>query len=261
MEANELENQEQKQEQPQVKQEQLQEVLAAVELLKQQNQQLQSRLEQSQSKQEQKQTEEDSEEVEQSMRDILGMEKPNERIAKKGIDELSNTELVEALSMATEQLVNNARNTATKEVASTIQSVNKRIEAIQGVVMNLAVQSDIKACRDKYQDFDAHSKDIQAELQSTPGLSIEKAYLLVKASKASRIPSKRSTETEMPSDALTEASDYSEEQEQENEPVSRKAQATKQRSTYTSPSASFRDALSEAVNKVVSARQRSRGVQ
>jgi hypothetical protein len=258
MEQENQEQQKQKQEQqvtPQ--QQQIQEILQSVESLKQQNQLLQQQLQQRNSPDKQQEVEEEAAEVEQTMKQILGMDTATEKVSKKGIDELTNAELVEAMSMAVEQVVSNTKTQATKEVNSTIQQVNKRIEAIQGVVMNLAVQSDIKACKDKFPDFDSHAKDIQAELQQTPGLSIEKAYLLVKASKASRMPANRNTSTEKPSDALTEAV---EEQDDNEEQIVERPNKRKVETTSINRTASFRQAVEEAANKVISARLR-KGVQ
>lgn len=239
-----------------VQAQQLKELQQQLEQLRQQNQQLME-------KKEEREEKESAVEVERSIKEMLGVSSASEKASKKGLEDLSNEELIAAMSEAVETLVDSKAKQATKNVEAIIQGNKKQIEAIQGVVMNLAVQSDIRACKDKFTDFDKYKKEIGEELKQTPGLSIEKAYLLVKASKMASSPGQRSIETEKGDDALTESLERQNEEEQEEEIVDR-SRANRNKADFASAKnnvTSFRELLDKAADKVISARLRREGKQ
>ena len=247
----EQDNQTQEQSEVNPQAQKLQELASNLELLKQQNQQLQDKLATKADVIEQPKAGEESEIDDRSMKELLGFDAEANKPTAANIEELSNKELVMAISDAVEHSIQNAKADAAKTLGKNLKESNDRIQQLQNVVLTMVAKQDIAECVSKYPDFNSMRKDIQVELQQTPGISIEKAYLLVKAQKAAQSPSNRQLVTERPTDALNDTED-SDDNYVESKPKTNKRQST----TPASGIVDFRTALESAVGRVIDARRK-----
>lgn len=77
---------------------------------------------------------------------------------------------------------------------------NKRLEAMQHVLVELLSGMSVNQARSQYPDFDKYAEEASKIHQANPTLRPEQAYLLAKAQAESAQPDKNKIETEKPSE-------------------------------------------------------------
>ena len=123
---------------------------------------------------------------------------PEKREKKRNLDQLSNTELVEVIAQAVQthtEALGTKQDSATK---SALEKVTKELQETQQALGTFIARQRIDALNARFPDFEEYKEQIAKEMQETPGLTIEKAYKLAKASELEKHPAPQNVETEIP---------------------------------------------------------------
>ncbi len=130
--------------------------------------------------------------------------KPKADQSKSQIDLMSNAELIDIIVPAVEETITSAVKGARDDATHVVETRLGTIESNQGklhdALLKQAAASGVMTMRSQYGDFDKFSQDALTEMKNT-GLSLEDAYLLVKARAGSTVPERSQVDTERPSSA------------------------------------------------------------
>jgi len=158
-------------------------------------------------------------------------------------NELSQKELVTVMAEAIEKTTAANTKLILKEVANKVGTTDAQIGELKNVMTNLLAGISVGQAKSKFKDFDEFAEDASAILKATQGLSPVDAYLLAKVRKSSTQPPKKALESERPTRAITTRDSDAEivPKQHEDKP-------------HLSTRAIFKDACSDAVDKIVAAR-------
>jgi hypothetical protein len=132
-------------------------------------------------------------------------EKQKETTSDNSVNQLTNEELLNVMVPAVEELVTSAVNDAvqsnTKKFDATIDQLAIGQNKLRNAMINQAAATGVMTMRGNFPDFDQYKEDV-LKVMGQSGLSIEDAYLLVKAKVGSTVPPERGTHGERPSTVL-----------------------------------------------------------
>jgi len=172
-------------------------------------------------------------------REIQG--EPDLKPSWGNLDQMSNSEMLNVLIPAVEELVNKTSSQTRKESEVLVGKRLDMIESNQGklhkALIAQAAATGISTMRNTHPDFEDFSEDAFKVMEKT-GLSLEDAYLLVKAKEGTRIPARENVETERPSSPIVSRP--------------RKRESRRSEEDYprrTSGTRSFRDIVGSALDK------------
>ena len=157
---------------------------------------------------------------------------------------LSQKELVAVIAEAVGKATDATAKLTTKEMEKKLSETNTQIGGMQKVLIDLLSGMSVGQARSEFPDFDEFKEDAARIHRSHPSLSPKDAYLLAKAQKASGMPDKKKIESERPNDIPIYPSNKGRELSERNESNAPK-----------NPRADFKDAVSDAIDKVLAARQ------
>ena len=164
-------------------------------------------------------------------------------------EQLTNRELVDIVANAVETSI----EAKSKQLANTIEGkigdLSSQLIGTQKAVMSIATTIDAKDVANKHSDFDKYQKAAATIMQDTPGISVERAYLLAKAEAAAELPAKNELERERPNNVISRS--HVDNTADTDERRERQGTSASKRKTGT---AGIRDIINAGIDKVMSER-------
>jgi hypothetical protein len=122
---------------------------------------------------------------------------------ESGRNELSQEDLLEAVATAVERTTAAREEQLKGHLEEQLTKVDQVIQALGGRVTQLQSAIIVAGARETHPDLDEYREDIEAEMKATPGISLEKAYILAKSKRGSDVPPRHVAETERPTTGST----------------------------------------------------------
>lgn len=164
--------------------------------------------------------------------------------APEGQD-LDQKEMISVMAEAVGKAVDANTKLILGKVDGMIKGVDGKITGTQKALVELMAMRSIEDARSEFRDFDEHKVEISEILGQTRGLSPEDAYILAKGRKASKVPDQKTAESEKPNTAPSALSRRESSSSKGDEDFD-----------FSSPRKVFKDALSKAIDKHLSAREK-----
>ena len=193
---------------------------------------------------EQKKLEESSD-----LKEIL-QEKSKPANAESGsVEDLTNAELLTIVGEAVEtSMAANMEQSMQKHVkdfGTAMVTLNDKINGVQSTMLKQAAHSNVSTLKAKYPDLNDYTADINAQLEATPGIELEDAYILAKAKKNNGLPDKKRVESERPNRAITHNESSANVDDSHRQPPRKRGVR------------SVRDIINAGVNRVIDGRKNS----
>ena len=130
------------------------------------------------------------------------IEKDADDVSNRGktVEDLTNAQMISVMTDSLEKALNARDQLAKADMSKNNDSVKNSIDGIKGILRDMHAAQTVNAARSKHSDFDDKKALILKEMDRTPGLQPEDAYILATAREAGKVPGKKNTETEKPKD-------------------------------------------------------------
>ena len=156
-----------------------------------------------------KEEEQEAEELREAadLKLLLNEDKGSQESSRsKGVDDLSNTEVIALMSDAVQKALDATAKISANSQDEKFEQVATGMKALQGVVGSIQANLSVNQVRATHKDFDNYRDETLAILKDVPNMSIERAYKLAKLEKTEKVPDARHTETERPDNSSFETS-------------------------------------------------------
>ncbi len=164
-------------------------------------------------------------------------------------DTLTNKEIIDVMAQTVDTALTARQKQLNQVLENRIGDLASEISKTQKAIMNVATTIDIRDVKSKHEDFDNYQKEAAIIMQDTPGISVERAYLLAKAEAAAKVPPKKELDREKPDTTVTRsAADRTAEVEERRE---RQRTSASERKVGI---AGVRDIIDAGIEKILSQR-------
>lgn len=164
---------------------------------------------------------------------------------KAGLDELSNSELMDVMSSTLERYVSAVIASKDEEAKKTQDGFLTKLANVEKTLGSMIARQTVSDLRSRFPDVDGYREDMLKIMQTSPSLSLEQAYRLAKAERLEKEPPLPALDTERPN--YFPHSPVRAEQQTEREPSQRQSNAGLP---------AFRDMLQKGIANVVANRTR-----
>lgn len=180
--------------------------------------------------------------------EILKSKSKGDADSKVTVEDLTNAELLqivgEAVETSTAAIVEQTMQQNVKDFGTAMVTLNAKINGIQSTLIKQTAFNNVKSLSAKYADLNDYKADINAQLELTPAIDLEDAYILAKAKKNKGLPEKDKVASERPSRAITHDNERSVEDKSKRPAPKRGVR-------------NFRDIINAGVDKVIDGRKDS----
>lgn len=180
-----------------------------------------------------------------------GAEDDDTSKSKKGVEDLTNREMLDVMSRAVETAMQAKSELGSKASDAKIAELGETVNGLRKVLMQMHARAGVDAARRDHDDFDDYGDDIANILNDYPNLDIDAAYILAKGKRAGKSPSQKQTFSERPTDSPSRDIDIMQPRRREGSREREDATETRQRKSGT---VGFRGFMNDALDKVLANR-------
>jgi len=128
------------------------------------------------------------------------------------VDSLTPRQLLDVMAEVVDEALSNHSSSIEQSLSKKLEASQdgflKKLEGTQKIVGQLIGHLGVQEARTKFSDWDDVADDVHKEMNETPGLTLDKAYRLVKANRAAAGIPNDIVESERPSRSATRSSQF-----------------------------------------------------